>query len=300
MRLRHLLAFLSSILLCLTVSPAFAADANSLPLRQGYYVIADTPCGSASNATLSLLSRSGFGASRGDGAFTKIVPTGSAIWRVTTSTIVEGSSRPQISTVTIKADGPAAYTMTNDFGAFTYRYCPQASLPEPWRTNDLSSYINPSAGAMGEPKPAETGSQPGAVAVGTAVTAHWSVDRSPAGRPIARLSVLPAAPIRAIELACLDDHVALGVLVAGQTRLTVLKLAFSAPGRAPIMLAAPRMGQGSTFAATLADAQLVELLMAGKAGTRMSIGRFSMAVPAEGAAQALSQSLAKCRFPKAR
>lgn len=40
-----------------------AAPAASLPLKRGFYVASDTPCGQASNGTLSLLQRNGMNVS---------------------------------------------------------------------------------------------------------------------------------------------------------------------------------------------------------------------------------------------
>ena len=49
-----------------------AAPVAALPLKRGYYVESDTPCGQASNATTTLLRREGIGGARDFCEFKKI------------------------------------------------------------------------------------------------------------------------------------------------------------------------------------------------------------------------------------
>lgn len=110
----------------------------ALPLRLGYYVASDTPCGRASNATVSLLRRNGIGGSRDFCEFTKIDRTSPRTYRVTQACrTYQDSGPPDIGTVTYTLSGDARFTSRSASGwTHSARHCPPSSLPAVWRQND--------------------------------------------------------------------------------------------------------------------------------------------------------------------
>lgn len=124
-----------------------AAKVASLPLKRGFYVASDTPCGQASNATLMLVRRDGINGSRDSCTFKKIEKIGATTYRVTDSCSTGGEAwgteeqvETAISTYEILND--TSYKAKSDSGwEHGARYCAQSSLPEPWRNNDISDLI---------------------------------------------------------------------------------------------------------------------------------------------------------------
>jgi len=129
---------------------ASAAAVESLPLKRGFYVSSDTPCGRASNATLSLLSREGFTvAGRDFCAFLKIEKTGATTYRVTEECSSGGEAwgseehkETQIVAWEIPNDASHSRKNENTGWESSARYCAQSSLPEPWRDNDIRDLIH--------------------------------------------------------------------------------------------------------------------------------------------------------------
>ncbi|WP_228243636.1 hypothetical protein [Porphyrobacter sp. GA68] len=123
-------------------TPATAASPggeaiDSLPLRRGYYVASDTPCAQASNATLMLVSREGVSASRSSCELLRITRRGARQFEVRER--CDGENR--ITSYDIPAND--RFTSTSEDGwSNSARFCPQASLPEPWRDNDISDIVN--------------------------------------------------------------------------------------------------------------------------------------------------------------
>lgn len=119
----------------------------SLPLQRGFYVADGTSCGQASNATLMLVRKSGINTSRVPCDFKSIEKTGANSYRVT-ETCSEGAAwgtEEHISTnvSTYEIPNNTSFTSKSDSGwESSARYCPQASLPEPWRNNDIADLIN--------------------------------------------------------------------------------------------------------------------------------------------------------------
>lgn len=120
----------------------------SLPLQRGFYVADGTSCGQASNATLMLVRKSGINTSRVPCDFKSIEKTGANSYRVT-ETCSEGGAawgtEEQISTnvSTYEIPNNTRFTSKSDSGwESSARYCPQSSLPEPWRNNDIADLIN--------------------------------------------------------------------------------------------------------------------------------------------------------------
>ncbi len=114
-----------------------------LPLRRGYYVAGDTPCGEASNATLALLRRDGIGGAREFCAFEHIERIGATTFRVTESCAAfQGDDAPAVSVRIYGIPDDSSFTSTADAGGvYRARYCPQSSLPAEWREDDVHELI---------------------------------------------------------------------------------------------------------------------------------------------------------------
>ncbi|MFQ3595535.1 MAG: hypothetical protein SNJ63_05430 [Sphingomonadaceae bacterium] len=125
---------------------AGGAKAASLPLRRGYFVATDTPCNRASNATVNLMTGDGMNASRTICTFEKVEPQGSGRFRVTQSCQELGGwgheSPPEVSTVIFEIPDDSRFSVRWEGGSVSSsRYCPQASMNEPFRTNDISDLL---------------------------------------------------------------------------------------------------------------------------------------------------------------
>lgn len=117
-----------------------AATITALPLKRGYYVESETPCGQASNATTTLLRREGIGGARDFCEFKKIEQTGPNTYRVTEACgDLQDSAPPESSVTTYTLKGDKAFTSKSEHGwEHSARYCPQSSMPPDWRANDIS------------------------------------------------------------------------------------------------------------------------------------------------------------------
>ncbi len=125
---------------CRAPLPASEAPvADGLPLARGYFVTDGTPCEGASNATVSLHTGRGINGARASCEFTRIERTGDDTYVVDeTCTHLRGWEESRELRFTIRdRTSYSAHDITND-ARFSARHCPQASLPEPWRSNDLS------------------------------------------------------------------------------------------------------------------------------------------------------------------
>ena len=114
-----------------------AAAKPELPLQRGYYVADETPCGDASNGTLSLLRRNAMGVARQLCNFVAIESLGPARYRVVQN-CGEGGTRTDI----YEIRSPRSFRMIAPDG-FRYgaRYCAQSELPLPWKTNAIGDLI---------------------------------------------------------------------------------------------------------------------------------------------------------------
>lgn len=122
---------------------AAQAKVTELPIRRGFYVAADTPCGQASNATLMLVSREGYGECR----FEAIERIARDRYRVTERCSSGGPAwgRPEeieTSRVVWTIESDTAFTRVSE-GGYTAkaRHCEQKSLPDPWRDNDIRDIL---------------------------------------------------------------------------------------------------------------------------------------------------------------
>lgn len=122
------------------------AKAGALPLRRGYFVSADEPCNRASNATVNLVTADGMNASRSVCTFSKVEPQGNNRYRVTQSCQELGGwgreTPPETSTVTFEIPNDSRFTIRYPGGSSqTSRHCPQSSMNEPFRSNDISDIL---------------------------------------------------------------------------------------------------------------------------------------------------------------
>ncbi|GEM_PF-793007 len=135
-----------------STAPASAADAPgapaTLPLALGFYVTADISCADASNATLQLLRRDGVNTSRVPCDFEAIERIADNRYRVM-QTCVEGGEAWGTPEEEIKytynweiLSNTRYKTVGEDGWETTMKHCPQSSLPDPWRDNDISDIVN--------------------------------------------------------------------------------------------------------------------------------------------------------------
>lgn len=119
---------------------AQAATIAALPLKRGYYVESDTPCGQASNATTTLLRRNGIGGARDFCEFKKIEQTGPTTYHVTEACgDLQDNAPPETSTSIYTLTGDTAFTAKSEHGwERSARYCAQSTMPPDWRANDIS------------------------------------------------------------------------------------------------------------------------------------------------------------------
>ncbi|WP_260927062.1 hypothetical protein [Novosphingobium sp. 9] len=121
----------------------------SVPVRPGYYATGDTPCDRVSARTVLVLYRDGMDSAAGSCAWSEVQPVAGAgaaasvsgSWRVTRRCLVgqqEGVSdgTPYVRHARITLAGKGAFVLRDEGGAAPIRakWCPQASLPEPWRS----------------------------------------------------------------------------------------------------------------------------------------------------------------------
>jgi hypothetical protein len=129
-------------LLALALSLPAAALAQDLPLPRGFYIDAAVACAEASNATLSLLHKTGLNSARSDCSFTAMTTEGNGIfaYRETCTTIPDGDSYEGEGRIEVL--GPERFRLFGDGWERAFRHCPQVALPEPWRDNDISDLLD--------------------------------------------------------------------------------------------------------------------------------------------------------------
>lgn len=122
---------------------AGVAAVESLPLERGFFVRQGTPCGEASNATLTLHTGSGINAAQASCGFTRIEKTGDNTYTATEECYFIRAGESFSDTLHITVESRTAYSQATagDESTWRARHCAQSSLPEPWRNNDLSEYL---------------------------------------------------------------------------------------------------------------------------------------------------------------
>lgn len=123
---------------------AAAAAGPMLPLEPGFYIRDGEACGNASNATLLLLRRNGVGGSRDFCAFERIEQEGPAFYTVTLRCAGDEAFAPPgqpadpfVEDHLYEILDERSYRVTGDGWTYEARFCPQDSLPEPWRSNTI-------------------------------------------------------------------------------------------------------------------------------------------------------------------
>jgi len=112
---------------------------KELPLERGYYV-KDGGCGDASNFSLTLNTGDGINAAQAHCRFTRLQKIGDKTYSATeTCEFIQGGSEKHELEITV--EDRTSYTSTEGDFTWSASYCPQASLPEPWRSNDISRYL---------------------------------------------------------------------------------------------------------------------------------------------------------------
>ncbi|MFT4012388.1 MAG: hypothetical protein QM682_03090 [Paracoccus sp. (in: a-proteobacteria)] len=129
-----------------SISAALADTAvQTLPLKRGYYVRAETPCNRASRADVfSLVTRTGTSLNC---AFKKIEKTGATTYRVTQECSDGGAAWGRPNEIETRVDtyqipNNTSYKVTYEDGSETKaRYCAQSSMSREYRNNDISDLI---------------------------------------------------------------------------------------------------------------------------------------------------------------
>ena len=109
------------------------APTGGLPLKPGFYVNADTPCGKASFATLWYVDPTGVSIGHQAGTFRKIEKIDPTRYRVTQELVDPRESKPETMTDIYVIVNPTTFRFGEHAGATEVRYCPSSSMPEPWR-----------------------------------------------------------------------------------------------------------------------------------------------------------------------
>jgi hypothetical protein len=124
------------------VSTATAARADSLPIERGYYVRSDTPCQQASNATITLYNGISFGHAHVECRKPTIRKLADGSYQITERCKdTQGPGGPwTVFTARYDVVGRTEFIGKTPYEKASCKYCKQSDLPEPWSTNDLSSY----------------------------------------------------------------------------------------------------------------------------------------------------------------
>jgi hypothetical protein len=113
--------------------------AAGLPLRHGFYVDADTRCEEASGATLALLRADGLGVIRSQCTFTSVEAIGPGLYRVVEQCEATFDGGSDTATAEWEVLSLQSFRRATASGwESRMRFCDQPSLPEPWRSNDIS------------------------------------------------------------------------------------------------------------------------------------------------------------------
>lgn len=110
-----------------------------LPLKRGYYVVSDTPCSEASNATTALLRRDGIGGAHDFCAFKAVERVSADTYRVTQACAdLQSTSLPETTVATYALLSDTHFISKRADGReYNARYCAQAVMPAAFRANDI-------------------------------------------------------------------------------------------------------------------------------------------------------------------
>ena len=115
-----------------------------LPLKRGYYNQGES-CGDVSNASLVLLGRSSINWSRAACDLSAIQKAGATRWKAMQSCKdiqTETAEAPYAVYFDIQDETTFSHQYEGSTESAPYRYCAQASLPEPWRSNDIGDLVD--------------------------------------------------------------------------------------------------------------------------------------------------------------
>jgi hypothetical protein len=127
-----------------TASPGGGSQVAGLPLQRGYYVQGQIACGEASAPALVLHTRDGVNGNTHREKFLRIEKTGPTTYRVDTEltsvqTLTSQGGQVSRWVSTYDVDSPTSYRINHPGGStLSYRFCAQAILPEPWRSNNIT------------------------------------------------------------------------------------------------------------------------------------------------------------------
>lgn len=113
-------------------SPGFSKDI--LPLKRGYYVQTDTECEDASNASLNLFLGTAFGFNC---SVKNMRSIGNNKYKITQTCLQRGERFTDTIIYEIMNNTEFIEHYAHGGGPRHFRYCPQSSLPEPWRSNKI-------------------------------------------------------------------------------------------------------------------------------------------------------------------
>lgn len=127
-----------------------------LPLQRGFYVMSDTPCGEASNATLLLIRRDGMNWARSACDFESIGQAGPTSYRAVLACMDIQGGEIESWTVLVEITDATQFSYGSEDSDYRthYRYCEQSSLPDPWRDNDISDPPAARSGVASSPSSA--------------------------------------------------------------------------------------------------------------------------------------------------
>lgn len=129
---------ISGVVLAIAPAAVLAETVRELPLDRGFYVRTDETCRTASAAGLAMLTREGLRWMDSACTFGKIEKTGPTTYRV-----VQTCDGPGRVTATWEIRDRTSFSFKDTEGwEHAARFCAQRSLPEPWRSNDISGLIN--------------------------------------------------------------------------------------------------------------------------------------------------------------
>jgi hypothetical protein len=132
---------LTLIALVLSACPALAQ--TGLPLEQGYFVAADTPCAEASNATLQLVTASEFSWPQQACAIAAATQSGPSAYAVTLDCAASADLPAEQLNVALTSPDAQHFGLSfaGEPPAFK-TFCAQPDLPEPWRSNALPGGVD--------------------------------------------------------------------------------------------------------------------------------------------------------------
>lgn len=124
---------------CQGPAPSGPKLVDELPLTRGYYVEGGD-CARASNATLTLNTGDGLNGARARCTFTRIEQVGARRYDVTERCVhLRGEEEERALSITV--EDQTSYTLGVDGSTWHSKHCPQESLPEPWRSNDIGRHL---------------------------------------------------------------------------------------------------------------------------------------------------------------